>query len=60
MRIEDDFFSVAITMPFEATVSHSNQSILWEGMLQTFNAQTRCSLRDGGQGMFNLYKFPTW
>lgn len=57
MRMEDDFFSVAMTIPFDATMSAINQSTRVasrQNYLFTFDTEARSSLRDSSKGMFNL------
>lgn len=59
MRIDEDFFSVAITMPFEAgTISYEIVHFR-VGVNYTFNPQTCCPLRNGGEGMFDLDELST-
>lgn len=59
IRMEDDFFSVAMTIPLDA--ARQNQLVIWnESRQSTFNAETRCALRDSSQRMFDLNEFTTW
>lgn len=53
IKMEDDFFSVAMTMPLDA--ARGNQpAICNKGRQSTFDTETRCSLRDSSQRVFDL------
>jgi len=60
IRIEDVFFSVAITMPFVAIELFSLRKSKHAGSVRTFDPQTRCALSDRSQCVLNLHELPTW
>src|ERR1700733_9035113 len=61
IRIDDDFFSVAMTIPFEATQNMSEWPVRADtiGRYITLNTETCCPLRYCCQCMFDLHELPT-
>ena len=60
IRIEDVFFSVAITMPFVAIELFSLRELNRGNSVRTFDPQTCCALGYRSQCVLNLHEFPTW
>lgn len=60
IKIEDDFFSVAMTIPLEATEDDGPVICGKSKLIRTFNAKTRCSLRYRSKRMFDLNELATW
>lgn len=54
MRMEEDFFSVAMTIPFDAVARQRAQALIHRGSVHTFDTQASGSLRYCGQCVLDL------